>query len=121
MTTYLGIPKDENEWLKYHGSCILFCGKYREKEYGDLVMETEEETKTRLINGLASVGVKCLHITFKWTDENQGTRSCECICEYNKPYEIHFSEFFIKGLTSFEFDSENPNCQLEFSFISRIE
>ncbi len=23
---YLGIPKDENEWLKYQGCCTIFTG-----------------------------------------------------------------------------------------------
>ena len=130
MTKYLGIPKNENEWLKYIGGCVIYCGKYRvsnvnqwDNDYihAPIVMETEEETKSRLINGLASVGVKCEDVVFKWTDANNGTRCCACVCYYNKPYQVYNSEFFIKGLTEQEFESQNPNCQLEFSFYRRIE
>lgn len=123
-TEYLGIPENENEWLKYKGSCVIFAGK--EKIFDDdgyeegWVMETEDETKSRLYNGLLNVGVICGSINFIWTEENQGQRYCECICYYNKPYQIYNSEFFIKGLTSFDFDSNNPDAELEFVFDEKL-
>lgn len=121
---YLGIPSNENEWLKYKGQCIIFAGlseKINEDGCSEgWIMESEEKTKERLIKGLESVGVKCENISFKWCDIKEGQRSCECICYYNKPYQIYNSEFFITGLTSFYFDAENINSQLEFIFTERL-
>lgn len=114
MTRYLGLPKNETEWLKYQGTCVIFSGNVKETdEYGcDIwIMETEEETVRKLINGLDTVGVKCDFITILWTDVTFGTRCCKCVCYYNKPYEIYYSDFFIKGLSNYEFGDE-----LEFGF-----
>lgn len=123
---YLGIPSSETEWLKYKGKCIIFAGKEKvidENEYDEKWiwnMETEEETKTRLTEGLQSIGVKCESIMFKWSDIKEGQRSCECICYYNKPYQVYLSDFFIKGLSTFDFDAENTNSELEFTFSERL-
>lgn len=125
---YLGVPTSEEQWLKYVGACIIFAGKEKVKEYYEdgtetickevWIMETEEETKERLRNGLLSVGVKCEEITIKWTSEC--TRCCECICLYNKPYQVYNSEFFIKGLSEFEDNEHGYRCPLEFHFSKNI-
>jgi hypothetical protein len=124
--TYLGIPKDENDWLKYEGSCIIFAGiekinKELEEDESDFYvtydMEEEEITKNKLIEGLKSVGVKCEEISFKWADEETGQRCCKCIVYYNKPYQIYINDFFITGLTQFGF---NPDSPLEFSLMKLL-
>lgn len=122
---YLGIPSDETEWLKYKGTCILFAGKEKQldedmDDYDQWIMESEEETKVRLTDGLKQMGVKCESISFKWCDRDNGQRLCECIVYYNKPYQVYISEMFIKGLSSFEFDKDNTNSELEFCLIERM-
>lgn len=121
--TYLGFPKDENDWLKYEGICIIFAGiekinkelEENETEFYD--MEEEEITKNKLIEGLKSVGVKCEEISFKWSDEKSGQRCCKCIVYYNKPYQIYTNNFFIKNLTQF---ATEPDCPLEFSLMKLL-
>jgi hypothetical protein len=97
---YLGIPVDETEWLKYKGECIIFAGVKKiiddDENEDEWIMETEDETKNRLSIGLLSVGVICDDIIFKWCDKDSGQRICECICYYNKPYQIYNSEFCTK-------------------------
>lgn len=116
-TNYLGIPKNENEWLKYKGHCTIFCGEKIDKdnlypEYGDKwILEPENITTEKLIKGLKSVGVKVHDIIFTKEFLNDGLRICECVCHYNKSYEVYNSEFFIEGLSSSEY-----NTSLEFYF-----
>jgi hypothetical protein len=111
------------------GSCIMFCGKsQRFYNYDDLYldeygyyqdadgnyvylweMESEEDTKFRLIEGLRSVGIECKSVTIKWSDLNAATRSCECVvrvCE-----SLTESELYIEGLSS----SDVVESSLEFS------
>ena len=128
---FLGIPKNETEWLCYNGTCVVFVGLEKvyedydsdypdyEPEFVELSLESEEETKRRLIAGIQTVGVRCEEIKFKWTDKYNGLRCCECVCYYNKPYQVYKSEFFIdaEGLIAFE------DCQVgsfEFSFDRRL-
>ena len=126
---YLGYPKDESEWLCYQGTCVLFAGNKDvfensiddsdyEPDFKEWILESEEETKRRLIVGLQTVGVRCAEITIKWTDEHRGMRCCECICYYNKPYQIYHSDFFIDAerLSAFDFVS-GP---FEFGFDKRM-
>lgn len=112
---FLGIPKDETEWLKYRGECIVFAGNLYDEEEGEYIMESEEDTKERLICGLLSVGIKCdkKNVQFQWTDKTTGERSCCCTCYYNKPYQVYYSEFFIK-------DFPVLNSTLEFTFTKRL-
>lgn len=128
--SFLGIPSDETEFLKYRGICTLFAGKSKvteiadneygfEQEYESWIMETEEDSKSRLIKGLESVGVKCSEIIIKWTDMEEGQRCCECVCYYNKPYQVYNSDFFIKGLTTFSF-VDPADGELEFSLMERL-
>lgn len=128
--TYLGIPKDENDWLKYEESCIIFAGiekinKELEEDETDFYvtydMEEEEITKNKLIEGLKSVGVKCEEINFEWTNEKTGQRCCNCIVYYNKPYQIYINDFFIKSLTQFPPEPDNNCiCPLEFSLMKLL-
>jgi len=134
---YLGVPKDLNDWIKYEGKCIIFAAKARWSDMnGEIpidqydqydeddettlwIMEDEEITKTKLIEGLSSVGVKCESVTIEREDiHNNGVRFVSCICYYNKPYEVYNSEFFIEGLSQFP---PSRNCPLEFYFKSRID
>jgi len=113
---FLGIPKDETEWLKYKGECIIFAGILDDK--GEYSMESEEDTKERLICGLISVGIKCdkKDVLFQWIDKTTRQCSCCCTCYYNKPYQVYYYEFFIKGLSSFNID----HSTLEFIFTKRL-
>ena len=119
---FLGIPKDENEYLKYEGTVTLFVGNGNKIEdvYGYEMHEVEPEKMTieKLEKGLESVGVKCLAIEIIDEDVYRGLRTCKCVCLYNKPYQIYHSEFFIKGLTRFE---ESPEVPLEFGFTKRLD
>ncbi len=137
--TYLGVPKDENEWLKYEGTCIIYAGIERinkeleeDEQYWDeygfyimekkvYIMENEETTKNKLIEGLKSVGVKCEKINFEWTNEKTGQRCCNCIVYYNKPYQVYTNDFFIKSLTQFPPEPDNDCvCPLEFSLMKLL-
>lgn len=117
---WLGIPTSDDDWLKYQGRCIVFVGK--ELVYNDetgeeeWILDDEYKTKNKLTEGLKQHGVKCESIEFEWINKCEGTVSCVCVCYYNKPYLIHDGEFYIRGLTSFDFDRENPNSLLEFYF-----
>ncbi len=115
---YLGFPKNEDEWLKYVGKTIIFVGTKYDEDNDCWELETEDETKTKLINGLKTVGVICEDIQINWECTIEGTRYCECICLYNKPYQVYVSEFFINGLSNSD-KSEMPDTyvpQLEFYF-----
>ena len=123
--TFLGI---ESEWLKYEGRCIIFVGLFKDikydKEYNEeiddgWILENENETTKRLINGLTIHGIKCDEIMFEWEDKMRGTRSCKCICYYNKPYETYHSEFFLKGFATDEFTIGDESF-MEFYFTKRL-
>jgi hypothetical protein len=134
--TFLGVPKDENDWLKYEGHCKIFCGETHiveddeDNEYDDngddneqlynWILESTDITKNKIIAGLQTVGVRCENIQFTKEDSFYGTRMCTCICYYNKPYEIYNSDFFIEGLTEFSFMRSHPGRLLEFWFKKRI-
>jgi hypothetical protein len=148
---YLGFPKNETEWLKYEGHCILFCSNNPEKEaylrecaatYDNAVqegrlteeieemycneyllctreLESDEITKDRLIQGLATIGVRCEEVSVNWTDCIAGTKSCTCICYYNKPL-TYTTEFFIKDMSSFAFE-DPETATMEFHFSKRLQ
>ena len=122
---FLGIPKDENEWLTYEGTCLLFCGT-EQKDYDEYVyweFEPEEISKDKLIRGFETVGVRCISIEIIETHWREGQRKCKFICLYNKPYQVYNSDFFIKGLSYYDTsDTCYAYCgELEVSFDRLIE
>jgi hypothetical protein len=118
INNFIGIPINENEWLKYEGHCIIFAGKIKCNKKNKWIMESDDITKNKLILGLLNVGIKCNDVEIEWSDKVDGTKKCKCICYYNKPYEIYNSEFFIDGITQ---SSYCPSCPLEFYFEKRID
>ena len=112
---YLAIPKDENDWIRYMGGCNIFAGKYKEDD--DWVMEPEDETRSKLAAALEKAGIKCETITFGWEKHDEGVRHCDVICSYNKPYEPYYDDFYLPGLTEFDFiylERDPSEYQLEF-------
>lgn len=126
-STFLGIPKDETEWLKYEGECVIFAGIKNQLDQYDEIDETcnfycwdfesDDITKMKLIEGLKTVGVKCDSVIIKKRNDSDGTKVCKCICYYNKPYQVYYSEFFIDNLSNF-YSSNSP---LEFYFVKKID
>ncbi len=121
---YLGIPKDENEWLKYQGCCTIFTGINLNEPYTNdptdyqfWDMQLDEYTKQDLIAALELKGVKCESVNIVSTDIYDGTKRCECVCYYNKPYQVYNSEFFLDNLSGFSFSSGS----LEFYFSKRLD
>jgi len=121
---FLGIPKDENEWLLYETTVTIFAGtnKLNDEDYWDEIeystyweMEAIDITKNKLIKGLEKVGVRCESFIVINENTRDGTRLCKCICSYNKPYEVYHSEFFLEGIG---FDDESTT--LEFCFEKRL-
>lgn len=121
----MGVPKDENEWLKYEGFCTLFAGAELNEPYtGDpydypfWTMEDEDLTRLKLSEALKTVGVVCdfKDITLN-PDIYEGTVQCVCICYYNKPYQVYNSEFFLNNLTQ----SNDFHWPVEFYFKSRLD
>ncbi len=112
---YLAIPKDENDWIRYLGRCTIFAGKFIEDDMW--VMEPEDETIAKLASALEKAGIKCETITFDSEDTKDGVRYCNVICSYNKPYEPYNDDFYLPGLTTFDFmylERDPSEYQLEF-------
>lgn len=113
---YLAIPKDENDWIRYLGRCDIFAGKFIKDDMW--IMEPEDETISKLANALEKAGIKCETITFELEDIKDGVRHCNVICYYNKPYEPYNDDFYLSGLTTFDFiylEKDPSEYQLEFS------
>lgn len=127
---FLGIPKDETEWLKYEGECMIFAGIKNQFDQYDEIDETcnfycwdfenDDITKMKLIEGLKTVGVKCDSVIIQKRNNSDGTKLCKCICYYNKPYQVYYSEFFIENLSNF-YSSNGSNGPLEFYFVKKID
>ena len=118
---YLAIPKDENDWIRYRGRCMLFSGKFIEDELW--VMEPEDVTKTKLAIALEKAGIKCESISFDYEDTKDGVRYCNVICAYNKPYEPYNDDFYLPGLTTFDWmylERDPSEYQLEFCLFDVI-
>lgn len=112
---YLGIPKNENDWIRYRGGCQIFAGKTLEDDVW--LMESEDETKTKLTNALERKGIRCENIKFSHENVSTGERICDVICSYNKPYRIHHDDFYLEGITTFDFEylERDPSqWQVEF-------
>jgi hypothetical protein len=112
---YLAIPNDENDWIRYTGKCSIFVGKYKEDD--NWVIETEDETRSKLATALEKAGIKCETITFSWDKFNEFVRHCDVICSYNKPYEPYYDDFYLPGLTEFDFmylERDPSEYHLEF-------
>lgn len=76
------------------------------------ILETDEETKQRLITGLYSVGIHCdmNDIVIDWTDPTDGKKLCKCTFYYdeeNTPTTAtattSYTYLYIEGLTQFDF------------------
>ena len=138
--TFLGIPKDENEWLKYETMTItLFAATHRYCENEAIqsldqttddtteywILEDDETTTNKLIDGFKTVGVICEYVEIIKTDIYEGKKKVKCICSYNKPYEVYNSDFFIKGLSMYSPDELGYDywcsSQLEVSFQRKID
>ena len=116
VPNYLAIPKDEDDWIRYRGGCNIFAGKFMEDDMW--VMESEDETKTKLADALKLGGIKCETISFGWEDTKDGVRNCIVICSYNQPYEPYYDDFYLPGITGFDFEylEKDPSLwQLEFT------
>jgi hypothetical protein len=110
--------------IMYEGKCIVFCGLsqvdnsyvYTEK-YMEWILESEDETKTKLTKGLENIGIKCHEITFEWVDLFTGQRSCHVLCTYDKYVQPHSFEadFYIEELTTFDFGGA-----VEFSLVNML-
>lgn len=109
---------------KYVGQCTIFCGiNQDEEDIGtdyNWYLEPEEDTKTKLIAGLKSVGVTCESIEFTKSSFEEGIRHCTCICYWNKIYISYDDDFFIKGLSSFAFERNREDKQMEFYFSQQL-
>lgn len=117
----LGMPANENDWLKYIGSCNIFAGTEQIEEEDGWHLEPPEVTIAKLTTALERVGIRCLHVEIICELITEGTRAIKCICEYNKPYYVHDSDFYLDGLTEFDFNRYRTDNILEFSFLSRYE
>ena len=140
---FKGIPKDENEWLKYETMTItLFAATHRYCENEGIqsleatdektddtteywILEDDTTTTNKLIDGLKSVGVICESVEIIKSDIYEGKKQVKCICSYNKPYQVYNSDFFIKGLSMYTPDELGYDywcqSQLEVCFKRRIE
>ncbi len=90
---------------------------YDPTDYSFWDMQDDEDTKRDIINALKLVGVRCESVNIASFDIYDGTKICDCVCYYNKPYQVYNSEFFLNGLSGFPFS----NCPLEFYFSKRID
>ena len=139
---FKGIPKNENEWLKYETMTItLFAATHRYCENTGIhsleetdektddtteywILEDDEITTNKLIDGLKTVGVICESVDIIKTNIYEGKKQVKCICCYNKPYQVYNSDFFIKGLSTYNPDELVYDywcqSQLEVCFGRRI-
>ena len=114
----------------YIGKCVIFSGKelipndcYGYRDY--YIMETEDETKEKLITYLKEKNIICSDVKIVQENAEEGTRTCKCNCECilnsddKKHLDKHgFVDIYIPYLTSFGWDNLNPYRQLEFSIYS---
>ncbi len=114
------------------GSCIIFSGirilTYEEQRdeyyYEDYmgnekwIVESDEETKNRLISALLTVDITCdiNDIIIGWVDVNDGTKFCKCKFYYEKILENDLIDIYIKG-SGFDLISD----QLEFTIKKIVE
>jgi len=108
------------------GSCVIFAGvrvmtleeeleEYYYENYDGKdkwIIESDEQTKERLVSGLLSVGIECKKsdIIIEWADIREGTKLCKCKIEYPEMLEDNYLDIYIEGLSNF--DSQGP---LEFN------
>jgi hypothetical protein len=90
--------------ITYEGFCVMFCGKTLNDNL-TWIFEDEELTKKRLVDGLMSIGIKCIDVNIIMSNKLTGQHTLKCICLYNDwvtplSYE---SKFYIDGLTTFDF------------------
>jgi hypothetical protein len=109
------------DWMKYEGSCILFCGiakhnnSYVQNETDiQWILESEEETNARLTRALEIMGIIAEEITIKWVDIYTGQRCCKCICLYDKWVQTHSfdADYFLEG----EVQYSDLGGAVEFTF-----
>ena len=114
------------ELILAFGQCVLFTGvrkmttheqmeEFYYEDYDGIprwVVETDEETKERLVSGLLSVDIYCnvADISIYWTDIRDGTKLCKCKNIYY-PRELLKSgilDIYIQELSTF--DSDEFEC-----------
>ena len=80
------------------------------------IVESDEETKNRLISALLTVDIKLNinDIIIDWVDVNDGTKFCKCKFYYEKILENNLIDIYIKG---FDLISN----QLEFTIKKIVE
>ena len=114
------------------GSCVIFTGirkmtldeqldEYYYEDYDGhdrWIVESDEQTKHRLLSGLLSLGIKCEmnDINIVWTNKTDATKLCKCKIDYPKVLKDKYLDIYIQGLSGFDF-SPGP---LEFT-IEKIE
>jgi len=101
------------------GSCVIFTGvrimtldeqleEYHYENYDGKdkwIIESDEQTKNRLVSGLLSVGIECdiNDIIIEWTDFRDGTKLCKCKFYYPELLEDNYLDIYIEGLSNFDF------------------
>ena len=112
--------------MRLKGSCIIYTAikkvRWEDEEYelaandGDYyISEPIETTRTRLSNGLLTLGLKCLDISIKLFDKYTNGNSCvEFECECDDDINVS-TEMYIQGLKTYEWqDAENSLLEMHY-------